>query len=102
MIFDYDYEHRFAEHEHEHEKKSDLQHLCHDLLHHLVRTAADGGEARIDKRATGGVLVHVPRAAPELHAGGGDELVHRRAEHFGHRDVERRVDVAHHLADAAV
>src|SRR5262245_15672153 len=67
---------------------SDLEQLGHDLLHHLVGATSDGGEAGIDEGARGGVLPDVPAAAEQLHAGRGDVLLHVRAKHLRHRDVE--------------
>src|SRR6184192_4042296 len=78
-----------------------LEDLGDDLLHHLVGPAADADQPRVDEGARGGILPAVARAAEELHARVGDELLDGGAEHLGHRDVERRVLAANHLPDAA-
>src|SRR5213592_2753247 len=79
-----------------------LKDLGHHLLHHLVRAPADAHQARVHEGARRGVLPAVARAAEELHARGRHVLLHPGGEDLRHRDVERRVLAAHHLADAAV
>src|SRR2546426_4567193 len=78
-----------------------LEDLGDDLLHHLVGPAADADQPLVDEGARGGILPAVARAAEELHARVGDELLDGGAEDLGHRDVERRVLAANHLPDAA-
>src|SRR2546428_13845149 len=78
-----------------------LEDLGDDLLHPLVGPAADADQPRVDEGARGGILPAVARAAEELHARVGDELLDGGAEHLGHRDVERRAPAGNQLPDAA-
>jgi len=70
--------------------------------HRLVGAAADGDEAGVHERAARGAFLHVPEAAVELDAFVGDGAAGASAEELAHRDLERRVLVAHALADAFV
>jgi hypothetical protein len=62
-----------------------------DLLHHLVGPAADRAEARVAKRALDPVFPHVPVAAMDLHALGGDLDHGPLGEQLRHRHLANRV-----------